>query len=157
MELKSSFSKLTLPRVLRVLDQGYATGVLSANIPSDQVVGLNGTVHLIWLEEGHIVATQQENDHRDIYGLAVSKGWMTPLVAETLKTKAPKNLPAGTYLESQQFVSFDQLRSLFMNEVVSHAQSLCNMKDIVVSFQKTTELPKDEMTGFRIPAAKIAK
>lgn len=90
-----------------------------------------------------------------MYALAIHEGWISPFAAKKLKERAPQDIAAGLYLESQGVMNFDQLRSLFFSEVVDPVVALCHIQTAYFNFQATTNLPMTQMTSFRIPAAQI--
>lgn len=155
MKLAGTLTEFPLPELLQFLDLRPVTGCLSLDIFSDYYSELRPQKYCIWLERGHVIGLQKGDCDRDIYALAVREEWISPFVAAKLKQRAPKDIPAGLYLESQSAVNFDQLRSLFFSEVVRRIEVLFSVSNSNFCFQTINNLPMNEMTGFRAPAAQV--
>jgi hypothetical protein len=157
MEMTGTLSEFPLPELLQLLDQRRLTGCLSVDIFSDYYAELRPQNYVIWLEQGHVASVQRGDCPQDIYTLAVHQDWISPYVAQRLKARSPQDKSAGSYLESQGVLNFEQLRSLFFKEVVHRVEALCTVSNAMFQFQTTDTLPLQTMTGFRIPATKLAK
>jgi hypothetical protein len=161
MEITGTLSEFPLQNLLQLLDQRNATGCLvlssssnncAESYPCTESYSYN---HLIWFEHGHIISTQKGNHKKDIYTLAVREEMLSPFLVKRLREEAPEEIAAGLYLEEQGILDFDQLRSIFFSEVVCLIQSLCLQENAVFYFLSTTDLPRNAMTGFRIPASRV--
>ncbi|MGB3494133.1 MAG: DUF4388 domain-containing protein [Elainellaceae cyanobacterium] len=157
MDITGRITEFPLPELLQFLDRRKSTGCLSLEVFSEYYEELHPQHYTIWLSEGQIVAAYREGARSDVYALAVQKGWISPFVARKLKERAPKDIAAGLYLETQGALSFGQLRSLFFSEVVRRVEALCYVQNAEFSFRAIANLPLHEMTGLSIAAAKVAK
>ena len=157
MEIISKLSEFPLPELLQFLDRRRVIGRLSLHIFSDYFTELKPQHYIIWLNQGHVVSLQRGCYPKDVYDFAVRKEWISLFVAKKLKARSPQDIAAGLYLESQGAITFGQLRSLFFSEVVHRAEALCEARKARFTFQTTDELPMHEMTGLKIPAAKVAE
>ncbi|MEO0536704.1 MAG: DUF4388 domain-containing protein [Cyanobacteria bacterium P01_A01_bin.123] len=156
MEIRGHFSEFPLPELLQFLERLKTTGCLLLHISSNHYVELQPQCYVVWLDQGNIVSTHRKSHQQDVYTLAVQKEWVSPFVAKKLKARSPQGIAAGLYLESQGILSFEQLRLLFFSEVVHRVESLCDVRNATFEFRTTVALPMNEMTGFRIPATKLA-
>lgn len=156
MEIAGQLTEFPLPELLQFLDCRQVTGYLSLSISSDYYEDLKPQQYMLWFNQGHVVSADQTSSFQDIYAAAVRREWIRPFVANKLKRRAPENMAAGIYLETQGVLNFGQLRSLFFSDVVNRTEALCSIKSAIFWFQTTIDLPMHEMTGLRIPAGKIA-
>ena len=156
MEIASNLTEFPLPELLQFLDHRQVTGWLSLSVSSNHYKELKPRCYDIWLSQGHIVSAQRDNCHQDVYSLSVQKDWIRPFVAKKLKNRAPDNMAAGLYLESQSVLNFEQLKTLFVSEVIYRVESLCHIHHGRFIFQTKSSLPMGQMTGMRIPANTVA-
>lgn len=156
MEITGTLSEFPLPELLQLLDRRHVTGCLSLDFFSNHYPELHPQNYAIWLEQGHITGLHRGSTTQDIYSYAVLKEWISPFVARKMKERSPQNLAAGLYLESQGVLNYEQLRSLFFDEVVYRVESLCKLSKATFDFHTTVTLPMHQMTGLRVAASKIA-
>jgi len=157
MDITGRITEFPLPELLQFLDRRKSTGCLSLEVFSEYYEELHPQHYTIWLSEGQIVAAYREGTKSNVYALAVQKGWISPFVARKLKERAPKDIAAGLYLETQGALNFGQLRSLFFGEVVRRVEALCDVQNAKFSFRATNELPVNVSTGLSIAASRVAK
>ena len=74
-------------------------------------------------------------------------------MARKLKKRAPQNISAGLYLESQGAINFGPL---FFSEVIHRVEALYNSRKATFVFQTVVNLPINQMTDLKIPATRIA-
>lgn len=158
MEITGNINECPLPELLQFLDHRQATGSLSLEIFSEHYPELKPQSYKICLHEGHIVSLQRECRRQDIYDLAVQQGWISLFASRKLRERAPNDIAAGLYLESQGVLDFGQLRSIFFSEVVHPIESLCSICNaIFFHFESISDLTINKTIGFGIPATKVAK
>ena len=157
MEISGTFAEFPLPELLQFLGKRGDTGFLSLEIFSDYYPQLAPQTYIIRLNQGDIVLAQRRYHRQDIYALATKKQWISQFAARKLKSRSPRDIAAGLYLETQGALNFSQLRSLFFDEVVHRVEGLCSALNATFKFESTMDLPIDEMTGLSMPANKIAK
>lgn len=156
MEMSGTFNELPLPELLQFLGKRQTTGCLSLEVFSDYYSELEPQGYHLWLNRGDLVLCQRQRHPQDIYAFAVAKQWISRLAARKLKERAPQNIAAGLYLESQGVLDFGQLRSLFFSEVVRRVETLCGATTATFRFQSTERLPLNDLSGLSIPATKMA-
>ena len=157
MDITGRIAEFPLPELLQFLDRRKSTGCLSLEVFSEYYEELHPQHYTIWLSEGQIIAAYREGAKSDVYALAVQKGWISPFVARKLKERAPKDIAAGLYLETQGALSFGQLRSLFFGEVVRRVEALCDVQNAKFSFRAIADLPICTLTGLSISSKQVAR
>ena len=157
MNITGCIAEFPLPELLQFLDRRQGTGCLRLEVFSDYYAELHPQNYSIWLSEGQIIAVHRHDHESDVYTLAAHKEWISTFSARKLRERAPKNIAAGLYLESQGVLNFSQLRLLFFNEVVYRVESFCAVKKANFNFQTSANLPLHCMTGLHSAASKVAQ
>lgn len=142
--------EFSLAEIFQFLEQGHKTGLLTIRSLPAQTQKVQ--VHYIWLHQGRIVAAADRLDGKGLVSTISQRGWMSDRVALRLAQLCPLNIPLGVYLKTQGLLQADQLKVLFLNQVIGQVSALFELGDGQFEFDTKATLPPAEMTGLSLPA-----
>lgn len=163
MAFSGHLSEFTLPELLRFLEQGYKTGLLT--IQSLPTIAAPAVVNYIWLQQGRIVAAADSLDGQGLVAMMAKRGWVSePMALRCFQQFAkrpshqncPQNTALGLCLKSQGLLQAEQLKLLFRKQVFGQVSALFQLADGLFEFEPKAPLPATEMTGLSVPATEAA-
>ena len=152
MSITGSLTDFSTPEILRFIEKGQKTGLLSfamclPNRTKPQ------SVHHLWVQSGRIVAAANSLDAQGLVFLIAQQEWLSDRVfAKLLKCCCPEDQPLGSCLKNHGVLSPSQLEQLFQVQVLQQVCPLFEYHEGWFKFEKDAPVPNREMTGLSIPA-----
>ncbi|NEP02865.1 MAG: DUF4388 domain-containing protein [Symploca sp. SIO2E9] len=151
MEITGYLSEFSLPELLKFLDQGSKTGLLSLKFKTNCHDQHQRIRHALF-KQGRIVAVTDRLDHQGLFRIIYKRGWISPKVLREQFNRCPANQPIGLYLKKQGFLQPEQLKLLFRYQVLRQVCGLFQLENAKFIFNSKTTLPTTEMTSLSIRA-----
>lgn len=154
MAVTGYLAEFSLAELFQFLEQGNKVGLLTicTLTEPDSAVRRN---HLVWFNQGRIVAAANSLDQQGLLRLISQRGWLGDRAASRLAQSCPVNTPLGLCLKSQSLLSAEQLKLLFYAQVMQQVCALFTLKDGWFQFDAKSPLPTAEMTGLSAPATEV--
>lgn len=144
-------AEFTLPEIFQFLEQGHKTGLLTIRtLPADLTQKLQ--VHYIWLQQGRVVAAADRLDDKGLISMLAQRGWVSARLACRISQICPFNTSMGQYLKSHGLLQDEQLKLLFLTQILSQVSALFELRDGLFEFDAKATLPLAEMTGLSLSA-----
>ncbi|MGB3519505.1 MAG: DUF4388 domain-containing protein [Elainellaceae cyanobacterium] len=155
MEVSGCLSEFSFPELLQFLGRRGVTGLLSLHVPR-QTFPSKTEVYHIWLDQGYVVAVGSPSLGKNLLSLITQHGWLSKNITSKLVQMLPTDVPAGIYLQKQGLLQAQEVQLLFYAQVKQQLKLLGQYRRGQFCFDSNSPLPMNEMTGFSIPAGKIA-
>lgn len=156
MAISGKLVDFSLPEILRFLALRQGTGLLSIHTPTLAAHPACKSFY-IWLQQGCIVAVSDRLDGQGLMQLVFKRGWMTHRdFTLVLRNASPDSVktPMGQRLFDQGYLQDEQLRLLFIVQVVQPMCSLFKLAAGTFIFDSLADAPYSEMTGMSLWASK---
>jgi hypothetical protein len=150
MEITGCFAELSCNEIFQFVDRTRLTGCLTIN-PVDSKT----PSHYVWFENGDIIATVPKSRSNPLLWMIHQQDWMGYAAATRLAGQCPAGQSIGSYLKSQGVLKSDQLRHLFQVQLKQMRHRLVELDDATFRLESNPELPRQHMTGLRIPAQDV--
>lgn len=151
MAFTGYLAEFSLPEIFQFLEQGHKTGLLTIRtLPDAETQKVQS--HYIWLHQGRILAAADRLDDKGLVSAIARRGWMSDRIALKIAQLCPSNTPLGLYLKSQGLLHGEQLKLLFLNQVVGQVSALFALRDGQFEFETKATIPVAEMTSLSLPA-----
>ncbi len=131
------------------------TGQLSLEVPCHNFPSKTEIYH-VWLNQGHIVAVGSPSLGKNLLSFITQHGWLSERIISKLSHLLPNDVPAGIYLQKQGWLRPQEVQLLFYSQVKQQINVLARYHHGKFRFDSNSVLPMEEMTGFSIPAGKVA-
>lgn len=154
MALTGCLTEISLPELLRFLEQGRKTGLLTLRCPllSDTRQRQGDK---IWLYQGRIVAASAGGIYPSLLSVICRQEWITEQEATKLAEFYPIYTPMGQYLTRQGAITEQQLELLFKAKVLQPVYTLFQLPDAEFEFDSKVTLPWSEIIGLTLPTTDI--
>lgn len=150
MTLTGHLAEFSLPEIFQLLEQGHKTGLLTIQfLTADQTQAV--LVRYIWLNAGRIIAAAERLDDKGLVSLIAQRCLSERFVSQVVQS-CPRDTPLGLCLKSQGLMHAEQLKRLFLTQVVGQVSTLFELRDGHFKFEPKATLPLAEMTGLSLPA-----
>jgi hypothetical protein len=153
MPVSGQLSSFSLPEILRFVEEGNKTGLLTIRSLPSQTEPFKS--HFIWLHQGRIIAAADRNDYRGLVRLIAHYQWIPTAQLLRLVQQCPLQTAFGTYLKSQGLLSTEQLKTLFSVQIIREICALFELSDGSFHFTSNVQLPYLEMIGTSVPATEV--
>lgn len=153
MAIKGNLAEFSLPEIFRFLAQREGSGLLSIHLPSDKT-RQNPTSYYVWMQQGQIVAVADRLDGKGLVSLISQRGWLRHQeICEVLRL-SPRSIvsPTGLLLKEKGALNEEQLKLIFIVQVVQRVCSLFKLQQAEFVFDTTAACPWEEMTGLNLSA-----
>lgn len=154
MALTGCLTELSLPELLRFLEQGRKTGLLTLRRPAVSTA-YEEKCYSIWFYQGRIVDASAECVHLGLLSMICKQGWLSEQEAHELENECPIYTPMGDYLRMQGVVSSTQLEVLLQAKVLKPVCALFQVLDAEFEFDPKAHLPWWNMTGLSLSPTEV--
>lgn len=151
MSITGSLSDFSLPEILQFIEQGHKTGLLTVRTLSESQES-KSSVHYIWVKQGRIVGAANRVDQQGLIMLIEQRQWVSNRVITKLAQLCPTDKPLGKHLFNQGVLRAEQLKELFLLQVLQYVCALFHLKDGIFEFDQNVPLPRRELTGLSLAA-----
>ncbi len=151
MSITGSLSDFSLPEMAQFLERGKKTGLLTLYALPDSP-NRPPSVHYIWLSQGNLIAAADRLDQQSLVSLIDQYQWVSHRVVAKLAELCPTEQPLGLYLKNQGALQSKQLEHLFQVQIFQQICALFQSKDAQFKFEQNVPIPREEMTGLKMPA-----
>lgn len=150
MSITGTLSDFSLPEIVRFVDKGHKTGLLTLHSLPESSTKLPSNYY-IWINQGNLVATANQLNQQGLVQLLEQYPWVSSRVVTKLAQFCPPDKPLGLYLRNQGVLQVEQLEHLFQVQVAQQLCALFQLKDALFTFEQNAPIPAPEMTGLSIP------
>lgn len=145
MAITGRFLEFSLAELLRFLDEGHKTGLLTVKPEPN-------SPYYIWSHQGRIVATANRLDGDGLITLMQQRKILAALKSQTI---LESDIPLGLSLKAQNLLDAEQLKILFAIQVMRTVCYLFTFQNAWFEFDSKETIPLREMTGLSAPATEI--
>jgi len=151
MSITGSLSDFSLPEILQFIELGRKTGLLTVRALSESEES-KSSVHYIWVKQGHIVGAANRLDQQGLVMLIEQRQWVSNRVITKVAQLCPTDKPLGKYLFNQGVLRAEQLKELFLIQILQYVCALFDLEDGIFQFDQNVPLPRRELTGLSLAA-----
>ncbi|MEL6247045.1 MAG: DUF4388 domain-containing protein [Cyanobacteria bacterium J06627_15] len=155
MSVVGSLSEFSVPEVLRFLQDGKKTGLLSIQAAEPNPGPGPDKFCFIWVNQGRVVSATSRLDGRCLAAMLRHRRYVSGLTITRLIRRCPPDMPLGLFLRSKGVLQAKQLKLLFALQVIQQVCGLFQLSDGRFRFDSKAPMPKVEMTGLSIPASEV--
>lgn len=146
MTLNGYLHEFSLGEIFQLIEEGNKTGLLCIrSLFSDR--SLNSSKYYLWFRQGNIIAASNSNDQKGLILLIEKRGWLKNSVSSKLSQFCKIDTPIGKCLESQGALNRDQLKILFITQIMQQVCSLFKLNQAFFEFEPDVKPSVAEMTG----------
>ncbi|MFB6276941.1 MAG: DUF4388 domain-containing protein [Halothece sp.] len=154
MTLNGYLSEFSLGEIFQLIEKGNKTGLLSIrNLFSDK--NRTASKYYLWFKQGRIIAAANRLDQKGLQTLIQKRGWLRDSVSNKLSQFCEINTPLGLCLKSQGALTHDQLKLLFITQVMQQVCTVFKLDQGFFQFDPHTQPSVAEMTGLSKPATEL--
>lgn len=154
MTLNGYLNEFSLGEIFQVIEQGEKTGLLLIrNLFMDQ--NDPPKKYYLWFKQGRIIAAANRLDNKGLQTLIQKRGWLKDSVSNKLSQFCDRAMPLGTCLKSQGALDREQLKLLFVTQVMQQVCTLFKVDRGFFEFQPEKQPSVAEMTGLSKPATEL--
>ena len=154
MTLNGYLNEFSLGEIFQVIEQGEKTGLLLIrNLFMDQ--NDPPKKYYLWFKQGRIIAAANRLDNKGLQTLIQKRGWLKDSVSNKLSQFCDRAMPLGTCLKSQGALDREQLKLLFITQVMQQVCTLFKIDRGFFEFQPEKQPSVAEMTGLSKPATEL--
>lgn len=154
MTLNGYLNEFSLGEIFQVIEQGEKTGLLLIrNLFMDQ--NDPPKKYYLWFKQGRIIAAANRLDNKGLQTLIQKRGWLKDSVSNKLSQFCDRTMPLGTCLKSQGALDREQLKLLFVTQVMQQVCTLFKVDRGFFEFQPEKQPSVAEMTGLSKPATEL--
>lgn len=155
MAITGNLAEFSLPEFLRFIAQRQGTGLLSIHTPADPIQ--KEKLACIWMHKGRIVAAADRLDGKGLPSLISQRGWLSyqEIFRRVGSSTCSANTPIGIHLKNVGAISAEQLKLLFIVQVLHPVCALFKLATGEFVFDTMAALPNEEMTGFSMSAPAV--
>lgn len=162
MSISSSLELFSLTDVFRLIESENKSGRLTIQtVPSAEKSDLK-RLYYLWFQNGNLVAVSDRLNHKGLISVIETRGWLSPLVTNKLRTLCPIEVPLGIYLKNAKLLTSEQINLIFQIQL-HQVYQLFELTSGFLRFDEMSELkdrimtiPWLEMTGNQIRATKVS-
>ena len=151
MTLNGYLSDFSLGEIFQVIEQGEKTGLLSIR----DLFNHNSPKHYLWFRQGRVIAAANRLDEKGLPLLIQKQGWLSDTTYHQLYQLWPGVTPLGLHLKSQGALNCDQIRLLFVTQVMQQVCTLFKLDQGFFQFEANHQPSVAEMTGLSKPATEL--
>jgi hypothetical protein len=151
MALNGHLSEFSLGEIFQLIEQGEKTGLLSIR----ELFNYNSMRYYLWFKQGRIIAAANSLDEKGLPTLIQKRGWLKDRVYQQLYQTWNGTTPLGLHLKSQGALNSDQLKLLFITQVMQQVCTLFKLDQGFFQFQANEKPSPVEMTGLSKPATEL--
>ena len=151
MALNGYLSDFSLGEIFQLIEKGEKTGLLSIR----ELFNHNGIRYYLWFKQGRIIAATNSLNEKGLLTLIQKRGWVKDSVYVPLYQLWNGTTPFGLYLKSQNVLNSDQLKLLFITQVMQQVCTLFKLDQGFFHFERTSQPSPREMTGLSKPATEL--
>ena len=111
--------------------------------------------YYLWFKQGRIIAAANRLDNKGLQTLIQKRGWLKDSVSSKLSQFCDSTMPLGTCLKSQGGLDREQLKLLFVTQVMQQVCTLFKVDRGFFEFQPDKQPSVAEMTGLSKPATEL--
>lgn len=159
MALSGFLNDFSLGETFQVLEQGEKTGLLSirelkpTNLSKQEATP--DQKYYIWFKQGRIIAAADRKDHQGLQTLMTKRGWVREETLKEIYQNSKGDKPLGLNLKSQGLLDHNQLKLLFVTQVMQQVCSLFKLDRGFFLFENGVSPSFAEMTGLSKPATEL--
>lgn len=117
MSISTSLELFSLADLFRLIEVDRKSGRLTIQVPvADKKVD-SKKIYYVWFQDGHFVAISDRLNHRGLISMIETRGWLSPLVTNQLRTLCPIKVPLGKYLQESQLLTPEQINLVFQMQL----------------------------------------
>ena len=151
MSITGTLSDFSLPEIFQFLEKAHKTGLLTLrSLPESET--MSPLSFYIWVNRGSFVAAANQLNHQGLVRLIPEYPWVSDRVVTKLAQFCPPDTPFGLYLKNQGVLQAEQLEHLFQVQIGHQLCALIQLNDAMFSFNQNAPIPRQEMTGYSVPA-----
>ena len=162
MSISTSLKLFSLTDLFRLIEVERKSGRLTIQVPVAEQKVNSKKIYYVWFKDGYFVAISDRLNHRGLIGMIETRGWLSPLVTNRLRTLCPIEVPLGKYLQEAQLLTPEQINLVFQMQL-HQVYQLFELNAGSFRFDEMSELkdrimtiPWLEMTGNRLKTTKIS-
>ncbi|QDZ39189.1 DUF4388 domain-containing protein [Euhalothece natronophila Z-M001] len=159
MALSGFLNDFSLGETFQVLEQGEKTGLLSIRELKPTNLSKQETApdqkYYIWFKQGRIIAAADRKDHQGLQTLMTKRGWVREETLKEIYQNSKGDKPLGLSLKSQGLLDHNQLKLLFVTQVMQQVCSLFKLDRGFFLFEQGVAPSFAEMTGLSKPATEL--
>lgn len=155
MTIEGHLSEFSLAEIFQLLEHGKRTGRLTIQSAAETGASSPPPSYYIWFKNGRIVAAADRLDKKGLLSEIERRGWLREYVAKTIFEVCGLDRAMGICLKEQGALKTEQLKLLFVTQVMRQICALLALKEGEFSFQGSQQAPVQEMTGLSKPATEM--
>jgi hypothetical protein len=162
MTLSGYLSEFSLGEIFQLIEQGEKTGLLSIreltltnNLLSEESLR-HRNKYYFWFRKGRVIAANHDLNETGLQTLIQQRGWLENEMDNSHAQYCDRNSPLGRCLHSLGIINRDQLRILFLSQVMREVCFLFKLDQGFFMFETNRKPPVVEMTGLSKPATELA-
>lgn len=152
MTLNGHLSEFSLGEIFQVIEQGQKTGLLSIRDLFDHN---NSPEYYLWFKQGRIVAASNRKDDQGLELLIKKRRLLTDSAYEECCQSWNRIGPLGLHLKSEGAITCDQLKLLFVTQVMQQVCKLFKLDQGFFQFEPDSSPSFADMTGLTKPATEL--
>lgn len=154
MTFNGYLNQFSLGEIFQLIEQGNKTGLLCIrSLFSDR--NISSPKYYLWFRQGNIIAAANRNDQKGLMFLIEKRGWLKNSITTKLSQFCDLEAPLGKCLESQGALSRNQLKILFITQIMQQVCSLFKINQAFFEFEPKIQPTTAEMTGLSKPATEL--
>lgn len=162
MTLRGCLSEFSLGEIFQLIEQGEKTGLLSVrewtlnNNFSLEDYGVEKDRYYIWFYKGRVIAAQHNQlNNKGLQMLIQKRGWLEDSVSDSHGQFCDRATPLGLCLKSLGILNPNQLRILFVTQVMREVCTLFKLDKGFFQFEPDRKPSLAEMTGLSKPPTEL--
>ena len=152
MTLNGYLSEFSLGEIFQVIEQGKKTGLLSIR---DLFNHNNQAEYSLWFKQGRIVAASNRQDDQGLELLIKKRGFVSDAVYSQLYQSWSQKVPLGFHFKSQSAITYDQLKHLFITQIMQQVCKLFKLDQGFFQFEPNAYPSFADITGLTKPATEL--
>ena len=162
MSINASLELFSLANLFRLIESDRKSGRLMIQVSLEGKQAGSRKIYYVWFKKGYFVTISDRLNHKGLISMIESRGWLSPLVTNQLRTLCPLEMPLGTYLQDSQLLALEQINLAFQMQL-HQVYRLFELASGSFRFDEMSELkdrimtiPWLEMTGNRLKATEVS-
>lgn len=152
MTLNGYLSEFSLGEIFQVIEQGKKTGLLSIRDLFDHNHGLE---YHLWFKQGRIITASNRKDDQGLELLIKKRRFLGDSAYHQLYQSWSQKVPLGFHLKSQGAITYDQLKLLFVTQVMQQVCKVFKVDQGFFHFEPDIYPSFADMTGLTKPATEL--
>jgi hypothetical protein len=161
MALHGYLSEFSLGEIFQLIEKGEKTGLLSIRelTLTNNLLSKESQRHpnkyYFWFRKGRVIAANHDLNETGLQTLIQQRGWLENSISNSHAQYCDRMTPLGRCLESLGVLNRDQIRALFVAQVMREVFTLFKIDQGYFQFEANRKPSVAEMTGLSKSATEL--